>query len=99
MRDPDFTFILDHENQELIIQEYQLDGSVYGTMYERTCDEDGNYDKNLLAALKDKFIDNINALEELKRLEDAAANGNALYKIEDKEDVNYGSDDIRKRKQ
>ncbi len=57
MRDPDFTFTLDHEAKTLTIMEYQQDGvPPIGTIYQRVHDEHGNPDRKLLAALEQNFL-------------------------------------------
>ena len=60
MRDPDFTFMLDHDSKTLHILEYQQDGiPIVGTLYQCVEDEHGNIDEKLLAALEQNFILNL----------------------------------------
>ena len=68
MRDPDFTFALDHENKRLIIHEYQQDGVPgVGTLYQRVFDDNGNADEKLLAALEENFLQNLKAAKAMER--------------------------------
>ena len=68
MRDPDFTFALDHENQRLILHEYQQDGVPgIGTLYQRVFDDNGNADEKLLAALEETLMQNIKAAKAMER--------------------------------
>ena len=68
MRDPDFTFNLDHENQTLTIQEYQQDGVPgIGTVYQQVFDENGNSDRKLLSALEKNFMQNLKSAEAAER--------------------------------
>ncbi len=76
MRDPDFVFTLDHENQELHVWEYQMDGvPAIGTVYENVEIEDGTIDRKLQAALEENFRLNlrnvISANRELSAYTDA----------------------------
>ncbi len=60
MRDPDFVFTLDHENKELHVWEYQMDGvPVVGTVYQSVTLEDGTIDKQLQSALEENFRVNL----------------------------------------
>ena len=62
MRDPDFTFELNHENQTLIISEYQQDGvPPYGTIYQTVYDESNNFDERLENALAHNFLSVLNS--------------------------------------
>lgn len=68
MRDPDFTFKLDHENQTLTILEYQQDGVPgIGTVYQQVFDENGNSDRNLLSALEKNFMQNLKNAKNAER--------------------------------
>lgn len=68
MRDPDFTFQLDHENRTLTILEYQQDGVPgVGTVYQRVFDENNNPDLKLLAALEQNFAQNLKNAQSAER--------------------------------
>ncbi len=67
MRDPDFTFELDHENKTLNILEYQQDGSAFGTVYQRVYDENNNPDLKLLSALEKNFMQNLKNAQNMER--------------------------------
>lgn len=68
MRDPDFTFMLDHENKTLTILEYQQDGvPSVGTVYQRVFDESNNPDPKLLAALEQNFAQNLKNAQSVER--------------------------------
>lgn len=67
MRDPDFEFELDHENKTLNITEYQQDGSVWGTIYQRVYDENNNPDLKLLSALEKNFMQNLRNVQNTER--------------------------------
>jgi len=67
MRDPDFTFKLDHENKTLNILEYQQDGSAFGTVYQRVYDENNNPDLKLLSALEKNFMQNLKNAQNMER--------------------------------
>lgn len=67
MRDPDFTFELDHKNKELIIREYQLDSGSLGSVYYNVFDENENPDRRLLASLNANFLQILQNNKEIKR--------------------------------
>lgn len=67
MRDPDFEFELDHENKTLNILEYQQDGSIFGTVYQRVYDENNNPDLKLLTALEKNFMQNLKNAQNMER--------------------------------
>lgn len=68
MRDPDFVFTLDHENKELHVWEFQMDGVPgIGSLYERVEFEDGSIDKQLQASLEDTFRTNLRNAIAVKR--------------------------------
>ena len=68
MRDPDFTFKLDHESKKLTILEYQQDGvPTIGTVYQCVHDELGNADKKLLFALEKNFMQNLKNAQSAER--------------------------------
>lgn len=68
MRDPDFTFTLDHEAKMLTIREYQQDGvPAIGTVYQCVHDENGNPDRKLLAALEQNFAQVLRNIEQANR--------------------------------
>ena len=57
MADPDFCFLLDHENKRMEILSFQMDGvPPYGTMYECCIDDTGNVDERLRAELEQTFL-------------------------------------------
>ncbi len=89
MRDPDFVFTLDHENKELHVCEYQMDGvPSIGTVYQTVELEDGTIDKKLQASLEENFRLNLrNAVAAGRKLaEYTDANGEVheLEKIDEK---------------
>lgn len=60
MRDPDFVFTLDHENKELHVLEFQMDGVPrVGSLYQSVILEDGTVDKQLQASLEENFRFNL----------------------------------------
>ena len=67
MRDPDFEFELDHENKTLNILEYQQDGTVFGTIYQRVYDENNNPDLKLLSSLEKNFMQNLKNAQNMER--------------------------------
>ncbi len=67
MRDPDFTFELDHKNKELIIHEYQLDTGSLGSVYYNVFDDNGEPDRKLLASLNANFLQILKNNQEMKR--------------------------------
>lgn len=68
MRDPDFTFELDHKNKTLNILEYQQDGvPCIGTVYQCVYDENNNADFKMLSALEEDFMQNLNNIQNTKR--------------------------------
>ena len=68
MHDPDFVFTLDHENKELHVWEFQMDGvPAFGTLYERVEQEDGSIDRKLQASLEDNFRTNLRNAIAVKR--------------------------------
>lgn len=68
MRDPDFTFTLDHENKTLTILEYQQDGvPSVGTVYQSVFDENNTPDLKLLAALEQNFAQNLKNVQSAER--------------------------------
>lgn len=67
MRDPDFTFELDHKNKELIIHEYQLDTGSLGSVYYNVFDDNGEPDCKLLASLNANFLQILKNNQEMKR--------------------------------
>ena len=68
MRDPDFVFSLDHENKELHVWEFQMDGvPSFGTLYERVELDDGSIDRQLQASLEDNFRTNLRNAIAVKR--------------------------------
>lgn len=68
MRDPDFTFKLDHDNQTLTILEYQQDGvPIVGTVYQSVFDENDHPDLKLLAALEQNFAQNLKNAQTAER--------------------------------
>lgn len=71
MRDPDFTFDLDHKKQELIIQEYQLDGSPIGSVYYSVFNENGEPDRRLLASLNQNFLQILETNKAMERKQTA----------------------------
>lgn len=67
MRDPDFEFELDHENRTLNILEYQQDGTIFGTIYQRVYDENNNPDLKLLSSLEKNFMQNLKNAQNMER--------------------------------
>ncbi len=68
MRDPDYVFTLDHENQELHVMEYQIDGvPPVGTYYNSVVQSDGTIDKKLQASLESSFLSTLKNTIEYKR--------------------------------
>lgn len=67
MRDPDFEFELDHKNKTLNITQYQQDGSVFGTIYQRVYDENNTPDLKLLSALEKNFMQNLRNAQNMER--------------------------------
>ncbi|GHU53780.1 hypothetical protein FACS1894132_06950 [Clostridia bacterium] len=60
MRDPDFTFELDHENKTLNIHEYQIDGVLGTGMVYNLVNVDGIVtDEKMLASLEKNFLQNL----------------------------------------
>ena len=76
MRDPDFTFRVDHENQRIEMLEFQMDGvPPHGTIYQRVEDKNGVPDMRLRSELETAFMEN---------LKNAAAVGRELEIFDDK---------------
>ncbi len=76
MADPDFCFVLDHENKRLEILSFQMDGvPPYGTVYQCCIDDNGLVDERLRGQLERTFEQNLrNAMHadrELVRYYDA----------------------------
>lgn len=69
MRDPDFTFKLDHENKTLNILEYQQDGVPFiGTAYQCVYDENNsNPDIKLLSSLEKNLMLNLENIQNVAR--------------------------------
>lgn len=93
MRDPDFTFELNHKTKELIIHEYQLDTGSLGTVYYDVF-ENGEADKKLLGSLNANFLQILkNNAEQQKTnerplYEYTTKDGEIVVKIEDESDIN-----------
>ncbi len=83
MRDPDFEFELDYENKTLNILEYQQDGTVFGTIYQRVYDENNNPDWKLLSSLEKNFMQNLKNAHNMER---------PLTSYTDKEGNEFNSD-------
>ena len=68
MADPDFCFLLDHENKRMEILSFQMDGvPPYGTMYECCIDDTGNVDERLRAELEQTFLQNLKNARDVGR--------------------------------
>lgn len=67
MCDPDFEFELDHEKRTLNILEYQQDGTIFGTIYQRVYDENNNPDLKLLSSLEKNFMQNLKNAQNMER--------------------------------
>lgn len=96
MRDPDFTFEIDHQNKTLTVLEYQQDGVPnIGTVYQRVFDEDGNADKKLLSALEKNFMQNLENIEQSDRklAEYTDKNGNEIV-VEKTEEIDQTEKEI-----
>lgn len=88
MRDPDFTFKLDHENKTLNILEYQQDGvPLIGTAYQRVYDENNNPDLKLLSSLEKNLMLNLENIQNAKRPLNTFTdkNGNEISEISEPE--------------
>ena len=60
MRDPDITFMLDHNEQTAHVFSFQQDGvPPHGTYYVEVTDEAGHVDTNLQASLEQTFLQNL----------------------------------------
>ncbi|MBR3045205.1 MAG: hypothetical protein IKI45_12070 [Oscillospiraceae bacterium] len=60
MADPDFCFLLDHENKRMEILSFQMDGvPPYGTVYQCCVDDTGNVDSVLRGQLEQTFLQNL----------------------------------------
>lgn len=91
MRDPDFTFRVDHENQRIEMLEYQQDGVPgVGTIYQRVEDEHGNADIKLRSALEQNFLQNLRnaaaADRNLTVYDDQNGNRTELTPVEEKQE-------------
>ncbi len=68
MHDPDFCFLLDHENQRLEILSFQLDGvPPYGTLYQSCVDDNGNFDRHLQHELEEAMLQNLRNARDVGR--------------------------------
>lgn len=68
MADPDFCFLLNHENKRMEILSFQMDGvPPYGTMYECCIDDTGNVDERLRAELEQTFLQNLKNARDVGR--------------------------------
>lgn len=60
MRDPDITFMLDHEEKTAHVFSFQQDGvPPHGTYYVEVADENGRVDTKLQASLEQTFLQNL----------------------------------------
>ena len=60
MRDPDITFMLDHDEKTAHVFSFQQDGvPPYGTYYVEVADENGHVDTKLQASLEETFLQNL----------------------------------------
>lgn len=86
MRDPDFVFTLDHENKELHVLEYQMDGvPSIGTVYQTVELEDGSIDKKLQAALEENFRLNLrNAVSAARELSAYTDSNGDVHELQDR---------------
>ncbi|WP_207647497.1 YodL domain-containing protein [Ruminococcus sp. XPD3002] len=86
MRDPDFVFTLDHENKELHVLEYQMDGvPSIGTVYQTVELEDGSIDKKLQAALEENFRLNLrNAISAGRELSSYTDSNGDVHELQDR---------------
>ena len=68
MADPDFCFLLDHENKRMEILSFQMDGvPPYGTLYQCCIDDLGNVDQKLRAELEQTFLQNLKNARDVGR--------------------------------
>jgi len=68
MADPDFCFLLDHENKRMEILSFQMDGvPPYGTLYQSCIDDLGNVDQKLRAELEQTFLQNLKNARDVGR--------------------------------
>ena len=68
MADPDFCFLLDHENKRMEILSFQMDGvPPYGTLYQCCIDDLGNVDQKLRAELEQTFWQNLKNARDVDR--------------------------------
>ena len=87
MADPDFCFLLDHENKRMEILSFQMDGvPPYGTVYQCCVDDTGNVDRELRGQLEQTFLQNL-------RNARAADRQLVRYTDENEEDVTVGRDE------
>ncbi len=87
MADPDFCFLLDHENKRMEILSFQMDGvPPYGTVYQCCVDDTGNVDRELRGQLEQTFLQNL-------RNSRAADRQLVRYTDENEEDVTVGHDE------
>lgn len=86
MRDPDFVFTLDHENKELHVLEYQMDGvPSIGTVYQTVELEDGSIDKKLQSALEENFRLNLrNAVSAARELSAYTDSNGDVHELQDR---------------
>ncbi|MDD5947192.1 MAG: helicase-related protein [Oscillospiraceae bacterium] len=67
MRDPDFTFTLDHASRTLHVLDYQQDGTPVGSVYQQVYSESGTLDEKMQASLESHFLSILQHIHDFER--------------------------------